>query len=212
MKLPIRFFGVGLLTASIIFSITLYFFNDKEANLDEISIEDLSAYLETEGYHVITQEQYISFAVFEREQQIKQNEEDNEAENSTEDNEDNSDKNVDEESNKDSNKDSNNNENEENKDEPDNDGNDNEEENSDENNTDNNDGEKEVHSYTLTVKENMLAPDVGKLLENNKIVENATEFANYLVQNNYSRFIQLGDHKLTSDMSHYEIAEKITSN
>src|SRR5699024_12594356 len=105
MKLPIRFFGVGLLTASIIFSITLYFFNDKEANLDEISIEDLSAYLVTEGYHVITQEEYISLAVFEREQQIKQNEEDTEAEKSKEDNEDKSDKNDDDETNKKSTKD-----------------------------------------------------------------------------------------------------------
>lgn len=202
MKLPIRFFGIGLLTAAIIFAISLYFFNDREVNLEELSLEDISSYLESEGYHVITQEQYITLAVKEREEQQKSNDEVSEKEENTEEKENDKEKDkASDENEKDDAKDSK----EEDQDK------DKEKEDQKEEDSDKKD-EKKVYKYTLTVVPNMLGPDVGKLLEENKIIKNAADFAKYLEDNNYSRYIQLGDHKLTSEMTHYEIAEKITSN
>lgn len=208
MKLPIRFFGIGLLTASVIFSISVYFFNDQGTNLEEVSIDDLSSYLETQGYHLVTQEQYISLAVKEREEQVKNNEEESTSDKSDDKNEkeDNSEKDA--EKNSDEKPD-------EKSDNKKKDSKDKSEENKDDNKKKDNkkkDNKKKVYKYTLKVEPNMLGPTVSKLLEDNKIIKDADAFTKYLEDNDYSRFIQLGEHELTSEMTHYEIAEKITSN
>lgn len=199
MKLPIRFFGIGLLTAAIIFLISIYFFSDREVNLAEVSLDHISDYLESEGYHVITQEQYITLAVKEREEQEKKNEEANEEDEDIKEEE--TDKKTEEEKKTDTDEDK---EKEDKKKE--------DQKKEEEKEDSGKKEEKKVYKYTLKVEPNMLSNEVSKLLEDNKIIKNAGDFAKYLEDNDYSRFIQLGDHKLTSDMSHYEIAEKITAN
>lgn len=190
MKLPIRFFGIGLLTATLIFSIILYFFGEDIVSLEDESIENISAYLEEQGYHVVTQEQYISLAVKAREEQQKNNEEEN---SSTEkDSKENKDAEEEAEDNEKNNDNANNNE-----------------EELVEEETEEDEETEVVHKYTLTVVPNMLGPEVGELLEKNNIIDDGQAFAQYLVEHGYARYIQLGDHELSSDMTFYQIAEII---
>ncbi|HLS36167.1 MAG TPA: hypothetical protein VK061_08015 [Bacillota bacterium] len=193
MKLPLRFFGIGLLTASLVFALSLYFFKDKNSSLESESIENIAEFLEDKGYHVISQEDYIAYSVYEQKQQEQANDEENNDNDNNEDDINENDEN-------------NTNDNEENN----NDSNENNEDSDDESDDDSN--EKEVYTYTLTVEENMLAPDISRLLENNNIIEDARDFTDYLEDEDYSRYIQLGEHKLSSDMTYNELAEKITSN
>lgn len=166
MKQPIRFFAYGLLTASIIIIIFINFFqSDSEAMP---STDEMIEVIKEEGYHVITQEEYISLSV-------KADANGEEV--------------ADEEKPKDEAKDKK--EKEQNKDESE-------------------PNEDDIHTYTLTVKENMLGPDISKLLAENKIIKDADEFTKYIDKKGYAPYIQLGDHKLTSEMNHYEIAETIT--
>src|SRR5690625_1868619 len=75
MKLPLRFFGIGLLTASLVFALSLYFFKDKNSSLESESIENIAEFLEDKGYHVISQEDYIAYSVYEQKQQEQANDE-----------------------------------------------------------------------------------------------------------------------------------------
>src|SRR5690625_2973101 len=77
MKLPLRFFGIGLLTASLVFALSLYFFKDKNSSLESESIENIAEFLEDKGYHVISQEDYIAYSVYEQKQQEQANDEEN---------------------------------------------------------------------------------------------------------------------------------------
>lgn len=220
MKLPIRFFGVGLLTASLIFAISMYFFNDSSPSLEEESIENIAAHLEEEGYYVVTQEEYISFAVKENEAQNKENKEVAEKVKISDTQEDmkisdtKKDENVKDEASKSSEKENKDQHNKKKKDE---------EKDQKPKKKKKKDEEKDqkpkkkkkkkkVYKYTLTVEENMLGPTISKLLVKNKIIDDADAFTNYLEEKDYSRSIQLGDYKLNSDMTFYEIAEKITGN
>ena len=69
--------------------------------------------------------------------------------------------------------------------------------------------EPNIHTYTLDVKPSMLGPEISELLEANKIIKDAEKFNRYLELEGYAPYIQLGKQKLTSDMSNFEIAEKI---
>ncbi|MGM8213714.1 hypothetical protein ACLIBH_13130 [Virgibacillus sp. W0430] len=65
-------------------------------------------------------------------------------------------------------------------------------------------------TYTLKIEPNMMPTTVSKLLESNKIVEDASKLDNYLEEHDISTLIQIGEHQLTSDMSIAEIATMIT--
>src|SRR5690625_2970486 len=152
MKLPLRFFGIGLLTASLVFALSLYCIKDKNSSLESESIENKAEFLEDKGYHVISKEDYIAYSVYEQKQKEQANDEENNDNDNNEDDINENDEN-------------NTNDNEENN----NDSNENNEDSDDESDDDSN--EKEVYTYTLTVEENMLAPDISRLLENNNIIE-----------------------------------------
>ncbi|GAA0443294.1 hypothetical protein GCM10008983_20610 [Lentibacillus halophilus] len=62
MKQPIRFFALGLLTAGIIMLAVFYFSNDKPNNPAR-STEALIQKIESNGYHVMTESEYISASV-----------------------------------------------------------------------------------------------------------------------------------------------------
>lgn len=67
----------------------------------------------------------------------------------------------------------------------------------------------EIHSYTLNVKPNMLGPVISNLLAENKIIDDAEAFNRYLEVEGYASYIQLGKYTLKSDMTNFQIAEKI---
>src|SRR5690625_4274965 len=185
MKQPIRYFSIGLLTASLIILIVISFFEKGDQQQSEVSVDEISATLTDEGYHVLSSSEYISLSVTGETEDREDSDKDEDKADNTSNKEDNEKDEVDEPENTDDT--------------------DNEEEvveNEEEE-------EEEVHKYTLTIEPNMLGPEVSELLKKNKIISDDEAFNRYLETEGYAPYLQLGDHKLSSDMSNYEIAEVI---
>ena len=65
MKQPIRYFSIGLLTASLIILIIVYFFDKPDNHANEGSVDEMIATIKDEGYHVLSSSEYISLTVAE---------------------------------------------------------------------------------------------------------------------------------------------------
>lgn len=167
MKQPIRYFSFGLLSATIVLMVFFLFLEDNQTSMENVPVEALMDAIRAEGYHVVSEDEYISLSVTGK---TKNTEEQKEAETISKDE-------------KEPLKDK-----EEEKEE----------------------GKPSIITYTLTVEPGMLGPHISERLAENKIIEEPNKFSRYLEDQGYSRYIQLGEHTLTSDMSYYEIAEKIT--
>ncbi|GAB3051069.1 hypothetical protein [Virgibacillus ainsalahensis] len=63
MKQPVRSFAIGLFTAGMVMLIGIYFFETRENNADQLSIDEMIPAIETEGYRVLTESEYISLSV-----------------------------------------------------------------------------------------------------------------------------------------------------
>ncbi|MFD2759426.1 hypothetical protein [Lentibacillus juripiscarius] len=183
MKQLIRSFALGLLTAGIILLATFYFSGSGQNN-SELSTEDMIKKVESKGYHVMTESEYISVSV--QSDQNKNEETDSDQ------------KNKGEETASSTNK--------------------NEKSQSEEKNSNNDDDEGEQTSedsqpttYTLTIESGTPPSTISETLQENNIIESADEFTQYLEDKSYTKYVQLGEFELTSDMSHYEIAEAITN-
>src|SRR5690625_1923873 len=182
MKQPIRYFSIGLLTASLIILIVISFFEKGDDQQSEESVDEMIATLTDEGYHVLSSSEYISLSVTGETEDSEDTDED-EAENSPKET-DNEKEDVDKSENAD-------------------------DTNSEDEVVEEEEEEEEVHKYTLTIEPNMLGPEVSELLKNNKIISDDEAFNRYLETEGYAPYLQLGDHKLSSDISNYEIAEVI---
>src|SRR5699024_2689282 len=62
MKQPMRFFAIGLFTAAILMFGYLSLF-DQNTAIEKAPVEDVIAYVEEEGYRVITEEEFITFSL-----------------------------------------------------------------------------------------------------------------------------------------------------
>lgn len=69
---------------------------------------------------------------------------------------------------------------------------------------------KEVKTFTIHIAKGMATSDISQALEDNGIIEDAKEFDAYLEKHDYAQSIQLGKHKLSSNMSTEEIAKTLT--
>lgn len=174
MRQPIRYFSIGLFTASVITLAFSFFTDENEAK--SLSLDEMITAIQDDGYRVISESDYISLAV---------NGSEDEGEKKKEEKKENKEKEKDEakaNEKKDKKKDKQDKEKE----------------------------EEEVFTYTLHVKPDMVAPTIAELLVENKIIDDAASLSKYLEDEGYSKYIQLGKHKLSSDMSKKEIAEEIT--
>ncbi|GGJ47820.1 hypothetical protein [Virgibacillus salexigens] len=70
--------------------------------------------------------------------------------------------------------------------------------------------EDKPKTYTLHIEEGMASSDISSSLEENEIIDDSSEFNDYMEENDYSLRVQLGEFEVNSDMSLYEIAEAIT--
>lgn len=68
-----------------------------------------------------------------------------------------------------------------------------------------------ITSYAIDIVSGSTSPDISQKLEKANIIESASEFDQFMKEKEYSRYIQIGQVTLTSDMSYEEIAEAITS-
>src|SRR5690625_706956 len=183
MKLPIRYFSIGLFTATIILLIIFTFFYDSKSDSENLSIDDLILKIEDQGYHVLTEAEYITYSV------AKDNNEESTKDQAKKENEnsEHDDKNAEDDQKSDDKK----------------------EVTQEEQEDKSKEEEEEIFTYTLIVEPNMLGPTVSKLLLDHQIIDDAEKFNRYLEVEGYAPYIQIGEHELTSDMSYYEIAEKI---
>ncbi|MBP1950900.1 endolytic transglycosylase MltG [Virgibacillus litoralis] len=183
MKQPIRSFALGLLSAGILLLIMSYFTDNPQNKNVNMSTDEMIKSVEAEGYRVLTESEYISVSV-------KSEENENTGEN------DNSETQPKEEQ-----KNSTSNESQESE----------TEETNDEEKNDPSTDENSKVSYTLTVKSGMAPSTISSTLAENGIIKDRDEFTQYMEEQGYTTKVQLGDFELTSNMSHYEIAEEITN-
>src|SRR5699024_9125328 len=181
MKQTIRSFAIGLLAAGIIMLGAFYFAGDSQTDVEDIATEDMIEVIESEGYHVLTDSEYISVSVDSDNNADENNDSDNESSEEQ-------DQTASGETETDEGSDNNNDE----------------ENNSDET------GENKPTTYTLTVESGMAPSKISQTLEENDIIDDSDAFTEYLEDEGYVELVQLGEFELSSDMDHYEIAETIT--
>lgn len=183
MKLQIRFFAIGLLTAAILLFAFYFIIDETEATLDNVPVEEMIEKVEENGYRVITEDEFISYSFYLEEKHQKESKEENSDKKSN-------DKNSKDKKDKDKN----------------------EKKDNDKNKTDDKDEKKdEVKKVSFTVKEGFVSNDIADILVENGIIDDSAKFVKYLEDNNYSPYIQLGTFEVTSDMSYKELAETITT-
>lgn len=181
MKQVVRSFAIGLFLASIISFVSYKYIAEPNMATHNLTAEELISEIEDMDYKVISDEDYILYSVA---KDKAENENENEKK-------------------------------KENKDEAKKKENDKEQENKDEAKKKDDDKEQEEKKdekvqYTLKIEQGMLANDVSEILKANKIIDDANKLTKYINDNGYGPFLQLGDFKLNSDMTHNEIAEVIT--
>jgi len=184
MKHTVRSFSIGLLTAGVIMLIGFYFFGSETAQTTELTVDEMVPLVEEEGYRIITEEDYISLSLRNDNSSANDEEEEEGTEQADESEEDAEEEDYTEEN--DSNEESDEEENEEMEE------------------------EEEITTYTLNIEPGMTSSEFSSLLEENNIVEDASEFNQYIEDEDYSLRVQIGEFELTSDMTIYEIAEEIT--
>ncbi|WP_042223448.1 MltG/YceG/YrrL family protein [Oceanobacillus manasiensis] len=190
MKQSVRSFAIGLFTAGLLLLGGIFFFGSPDSSVEDLAAEDLIDLVEQKGYYVLNKEEYIAASVGRDDSKTASSEITSE-----EGNEENGQDPSNEE-------DSSNNEGKEEDDTDDSDVESSSEEEEEE--------EEENTSYTLSIKEGMASSDISSVLEKNKIIKDAGNFNEYLIDNDYHLKVQIGEYELKTGMSQYEVAEAIT--
>lgn len=66
-------------------------------------------------------------------------------------------------------------------------------------------------THTFVTQDDVTASKVAKILEDNNIINDQYEFLNYLKENDYMKYVQIGKFTVSNDMSFKDIAEIITT-
>lgn len=182
MKQPLRYFSIGLLTATVILVIVFLLINNTGDNKNKMTTDEMIDALKEDGYRVLTDSDYMTLALSGEQ---TEEEEDADADAEAEDKEE-----ADDESSEESSD---------------------EKEESDEDDAEDADEESDKITYTINIKENMYVPEVTKLLEEKKIISDADKFTKYLEDEGFAEYIQLGKHDVDNKMSERELAKAITN-
>lgn len=176
MKQSIRFFSIGLLTASLLLLGFYYFLNDSAASSD-IPVEEMIAEIESNGHRVITEKEFIAYTI------NNESEVDSDQESKKDDKKEKSSNKKKSNDKKDSSKDKKKKE----------------------------DKEDEIIKAKFTTKDGVVTQEVADILVDEKIIDDRQKFVEYLDDNDYSPYLQVGTFEVTSDMSMKELAEVITT-
>lgn len=71
---------------------------------------------------------------------------------------------------------------------------------------------EETAAFTLIIEENMSTKKIANILAGEKIIDDATEFEQFLIDHDYHTKVQIGNFELNSDMDYEEISKIITKN
>ncbi|HLQ74060.1 MAG TPA: hypothetical protein VK125_07495 [Bacillota bacterium] len=181
MKQPLRYFSMGLLAASVVLIIIFIVISNMGSDKNKMTTDEMIDALTDDGYRVLTDSDYMTLAL-----SGEQNDEEEDAK----------------EENDEENKDDAAEENEESDEEASEDDSDSEEDS---------DEQTKKTEYTINIKENMLAPEISKVLKENKIINDADKFTKYLEDEGFSQYIQLGKHEVNNEMSERELAKALTN-
>lgn len=195
MKIPIRYFSIGLLTASIIILLMFLIIDEEEASIEEYSLEELTEAVEEKGYRVISQDDFISFSMYLDEQKNGEKQEEKEKKKDE--------KKVDKEEKKDKKATASNKKDKKEKEDT--------SKKKDKKEIKDKKDKKERKTATIRVQQGDLPKDIGIQLKEKGIIKNVDKFVKYMEDNNYSPKVQIGSFKVNSDMSHKEIAETLTT-
>ncbi|WP_245975299.1 hypothetical protein [Oceanobacillus chungangensis] len=194
MKKTIRTFAIGLFTAGIIMVIGIFFFDSNSNTLDELSAEEMIPLIKEDGYHVLTSDEYISLSV--KSENINTDSEEKAENEATDKKEVTKTKEpVKEETEKTQAANQSKKEKAETKEET---------------STPEKKQEEKIINYTLNIEPGMPASTITSVLADQGIIDDASEFNNYLDEHDYTLKVRMGTHKVTSAMSFYELAEAIT--
>lgn len=180
MKQPIRFFSIGLFIASVLLYGFHFFFGQSSTNQNEaeMTVEELIVEVESEGYRVISEEDYVSYTLHKEETEEKSDQKSDKKEKNKKD-----------------------------KDKP--------EKESNQPTTKKRDKEEkkddEVIKHTFTTSDGVVSQDIADILVDNNIIDDRQAFLDYLEDNDYSSYIQVGKFTVSSDMSFEDIAKVITT-
>lgn len=181
MKHYVRSFAIGLFFASSLI-LVMYLIIDSPKNSKSLSDSEMLTHLKDSGYRVVSESEYISLSVQEDlARQKKLDEKKQSTQNNTA-------KSTD--TKKAAEKDKSN--------------------DKDKKDAEADKKEKEKpKTYTIDVKSGMAPSEISDLLKEHGLIKDARKYDKYLKKHGYEKYIQLGKHKLNSDMSEYEIAEAL---
>lgn len=202
MRQIIRSFSIGLFTAGIIM-LAVYFIGGGTESAEDMELEELIPLVEEKGHRVVTEEEYITLAV---QSSDSDKEENNEEEKQEEKDEASDEKDQPKkEENADDEDQTNENKNEEEADRDD-------EEESEGESEETEEESDEPSDFTIHISSGMASSEISAVLEENNIIDDASEFTDYLEEHDYSIQVKAGAHSVSSDMSFYELAMELISN
>ncbi len=193
MKQPIRFFSIGLLSSAIIM-LGFYFFDDSSTEtIENIPVDELITKVEEDGYRVITEDEFISYSLYTEQEKKEQtsekvDQEGKDKKDKEKDKKEQAAKDKKDEKDKDDKKDTNKDKKDESADDKD-----------------------KVIKAKFTTKSGVVSQDIADILVEKKIIEDRQKFVDYLEDNDYSPYIQLGTFEVNSDMTFKELAETVTT-
>lgn len=176
MKQSMRFFAIGLLTASVVLLGFYFILNGSQASSKDIPLEEMIEQIESSGHRVITEKEFIAYTISNEEKTSDENKDDKKKEDDKDEKKQDKDKDT---KDKDKKKD---------------------------------DKKKDkVIKAKFTTKDGVVTQDIADILVEKKIIDDRQKFLDYLEDNDYSPYIQVGTFEVNSDMSMKELAEVITT-
>lgn len=188
MKQSIRFFSIGLLTASIVLLGFYFLFGNSKASSKDVPLEEMIAEIESTGHRVVTEKEFIAYTINNEEKEVDKEDSAKEKKESSDKKET---KKTDDKTDKKDKK-----EDKDKKDKKDKDKKD----------------DKKVKA-TITTDDGVVTQEIADKLVDENIIKDKEkqEFLDYLDDNDYSPYIQIGKFKVDSEMSMKELAETFTT-
>lgn len=206
MKQSVRFFAIGLMTSAILMFGYFAIF-DKSAAVENIPVEELIAQIEEDDYRVISEEDFISFSLMNKDEveanakdkadEKKPDKKDADAKSSDNKEDEKTDDKKDKEKKSDDKKDSDKSKEKSDKDKK-----------KDRDKSEDSDKPKKV---TFTTKPGIVTEDIAEILYDKKVIDDKRKFEKFLEDNGHSAYIQIGKFEVTTDMTYQEIADVITT-
>lgn|SRR5699024_3640261 len=202
MKQSVRFFAIGLMTSAILMFGYFAIF-DKSAAVENIPVEELIAQIEEDDYRVISEEDFISFSLMDKDE-VEANAKEKADKEKKSDKKEETTKSSDDKSSKDNDKKKQDKKSDKDKDA------DKSKEKSDKKKKKDKDSDK-PKKVTFTTEPGVVTEDIAEILYDKKVIDDKRKFEDYLEDNGHSAYIQIGKFEVTTDMSFKEIAEVITT-